>query len=167
MTGRRPTAGRPVSGLEVEMKRFGRWTVPLTGVGIVALVAVAAFLILDLSSRSVDPSSLPVIQLGQTGTSQAGQNTPGSGTAGQGLGPGQTTGDPGTPATAAPEPGITQTTSPGSSSTTTTTSGGSTTTGSTVRETINGGVHTGTTGGTSSSGTTGTSTGSTGSTGGR
>ncbi len=166
MTGRRPTADRPVSGLEVEMKRFGRWTVPLTGVGVVALVALAAFLILDLSSRSVDPSSLPVIQLGQTGTSQSGQNTPGSGTAGQGPGPGQSTGDPGTSTTVAPGPGVTSVTAAGATSTTTT-PGGSTTTGSTVRETINGGVHTGTTGGTSSSGTTGTSTGSTGSTGGR
>ena len=47
------------------MARFGRSTIYLTGAGVLLLVAFAAFLIIDLGSRSVDPSSLPVIQLGQ------------------------------------------------------------------------------------------------------
>ena len=114
------------------MARFGRSTIYLTGAGVLLLVAFAAFLIIDLGSRSVDPSSLPVIQLGQ----------PTSAT------PGETSGRPG--------PGLQQ---PDGSSPTTASLLGSATTGSTVRETINGGVHTGTTGRSSggSPGTSGTS----------
>ena len=64
------------------MARFGRSTIYLTGAGVLLLVAFAAFLIIDLGSRSVDPSSLPVIQLGQPTSATPGET---SGRPGPGL----------------------------------------------------------------------------------
>ena len=61
------------------MANIGRSRLPFVAAGVLALVALAAFLILDLAGGSVDPSSLPVIEIGQSGSSQPGQ---GSGAAG-------------------------------------------------------------------------------------
>ncbi len=130
------------------MANVGRSRLPFVAAGVLALVALAAFLILGLAGGSVDPSSLPVIQIGQSEGSLPGQNStqPGQGHQGQGFG------------------GATSTTAPGSTGTqglqtngagATGSAAGTTTTGSTVRETVNGGVRTGGTGSGGGSGGTG------------
>ena len=86
------------------MAKIGRSRLPLVAAGVLALVALAAFLILDLAGGSVDPSSLPVVEIGRSGAGPAGQ---GSGQQGQGR---QGQGSGGTASTTAP--GTTQGQSP-------------------------------------------------------
>jgi hypothetical protein len=121
------------------MANVGQSRLPFVAAGVLALVALAAFLILDLADGSVDPSALPVIQIGQGGDSLPGQNStqPGQLHQGQGFGGATSTTAPGSAGTQGP-----QTNGPGA----TVSAAGTTTTGSTVRETINGGVRTGGTG---------------------
>jgi hypothetical protein len=121
------------------MARLGRSTVYLTGAGVLVLVAAAAFLILDLGGRSVDPSSLPVIQLGQSASGQTG-TTPGDPASGPQQSGGSSSATSTSPGSAATRPAAGGDLPP-------TTSASSTSTGATVRETINGGFHTGTTAG--------------------
>ena len=112
------------------MARIGRSTLSLAAAAVLALAALAALMVLDLSGGSIDPSSLPVIQIGQ------------SSTVGGEI-----------PAQPAHQPGQGQldstssTSAPGS-----VTAQDPQTTGSTVREIVNGGVHTRTSAGTGGGG---------------
>ena len=134
---RRSLARKNVWGGDLVAK-LGRSTVSFAAAGGLALVALAAFLILDLAGGSIDPSSLPVIQIGQSGSAGSqslGQTTEtGQGQAGS------------TSPTAASDSATTLGIQTNGGSTTTSTAG--TATGSTLREVVNGGVHTGSTTGT-------------------
>ncbi len=134
------------------MARIGRSTAPILGAGLLALVALAAFLIFQLGGESVDASLLPVVQIGQTDATTGAPHTETTGPGQQGQGHvGATQPDPGTTTT----PPMTGSTTTLYNSASTTTTAGSVTTATTVKETINGGVHTRTTG--SPLGTTSTS----------
>ncbi len=130
------------------MANVGRSRLPFVAAGVLVLVALAAFLILDLAGGSVDPSSLPVINIGQGGGGLPGQNStqPGQGHQGQGFGGTTSTTAAGSVDTQGP---------PANGPGTTASAAGTTTTGSTVRETVNGGVRTGGTGSGGGSGGTG------------
>jgi hypothetical protein len=120
------------------MAKIGRSAVSLAAAGVLALAALAAFLALDLAGGSIDPSSLPVIQIGQSSTADSESPAQPAHQPGQGqLDSTSSTSAPGTVTAQG-----TQTTGDG-----TTASTAGTTTGSTVRQVINGRVHTGTSGG--------------------
>jgi hypothetical protein len=125
------------------MARLGRSKLPFVAAGTLALVALAAFLILDLGSGSVDPSSLPVISVGQGTAPRPG---PGAMPTGSEQ-PSSTASAPRQPADANGPLPTSGTTAP------------ATTTGSTVRETVNGSVRTGGPHGTGTGGGAGTTTG--------
>jgi hypothetical protein len=135
------------------MTKVVRSRLPLVAAAALAFVALAAFLVLDLAGPSVDASSLPVIQIEPASGSVPG-HVPGQWRQGnQGGGPGgaSTTETGGLSGAGAEDPQGMQSTA----STTTITVPGLTT-GSTIRETIMGGVRTGTT--TMGGGGTGTTT---------
>jgi hypothetical protein len=144
-----------------------RSRIPLVAAGVLVLVALVTFLILDQTGGPASPSSLPVIQIGQVDPGQAQPDatgeagtptggpdttsvpagTDGTGGAGSGTAGPSDTGTTGTNG-ATGTTGTTPTTQGGTATTggagpTTTTTVRSPTTGTTLHETVHGGVRTG------------------------
>jgi hypothetical protein len=134
------------------MVKAGRSRLWFAAAGLLALVTLSCLLILDMAGRSVDASSLPVILIGQSGAPQSAEASEQAGPAPDGAGGGRqgqgragagvlTTSTSGA-SLAAPtnEAGV------DSAQDSTAALPGSFSTGGAVRETVYGGVHTGTTG---------------------